>query len=57
MGVSLKKTFCVKYILQKTLWETAEIAGIYAGFSPVLPDSVGKFHQRLVVPRCVDNNI
>jgi len=51
MGVWLKKTFCVKYILQKTLWETAEIIGFYAGFSPVLPDSVGKFLQRLVVLR------
>jgi hypothetical protein len=39
----------------KILRETAEITGFYAGFSPVLPDSLGKNLQRVVV-RCTPHN-
>jgi hypothetical protein len=39
----------------KILRETAEIAGFYAGFSPVLPDSLGKNLQRVVVRYTLHN--
>jgi hypothetical protein len=54
-GVSPTTTFRVKDIFAKILRQTAEIAGFYAGFSPVLPDSLGKNLQRVVV-RCTRHN-
>jgi hypothetical protein len=39
------------------LWGTAEIAGVYAGFSPVLPDSEGEKQQRVVVSKSLYNNL
>jgi hypothetical protein len=54
-GVSPKRTIAVKYILSKNCWGTTEIVGIYAGFSPVLPDRVPRIIQQLVVAGSEDN--
>jgi hypothetical protein len=37
--VTRKDIFCQEYF-EKNLWESAEIARVYAGFSPVRPASL-----------------
>jgi len=50
-------TFCVKGIFQVFLWKTAEIVGVYAGFSPVRPDGNGSLLLPLVFELSMHNYI
>jgi hypothetical protein len=55
IGVWLNVSFCVKGIFEKSLWESAEIAPVYACFSPVRPAGPEVFLQPLVVAQSHDN--
>jgi hypothetical protein len=55
MGVWRKVIFAVKYILQKSPSELAEIGDVYAGFSPVREDGRRWFVQQLVAARTAND--
>jgi hypothetical protein len=57
MGVSPRFPYTVKSIFENNLWESAEIARVYAGFSPVRRYGIFLFLQRLVVHHAAHNYI
>jgi hypothetical protein len=57
MGVSLRFSFAVKTIFKNLLRELAEIARVYAGFSPVRSAGRNRFLPPLVVQPTLYNYI